>query len=424
MFETLKSYRSFYALVAVSALFGGLASSILAPYVRGLGFDAAHYGLFAASIAIGSLVGGLVGGFLSDLASPKILVVFSALLSALGYAILSANGAESLVVAALLLGIAGGAGGAALLILAVRMQSASSKSLEEPIVALQATSLIATSFGMLLGWIPVVVSTVSGLEITFVYRGALLACGLGSAVLVLLLVRKIPPVVGKRGSERNPLAESSGDKIDLKPLAKLVFVGLLISFGAGLSVHIIDFYFTKKFGFDSGRLGTLMSAQNLLMGLGMFMAQRVSRELGNPIKTYIIISSTSVPLLIAMTFVSSPLLASSIYVARTFFMNIANPLYQAFELSLVPDRYRGRFLAFLNVASIVPAAVGRALGGALMTYDLELPLRLTALIYAIAFILLAIWFPKAAPTPTDFRKIGNLLVKTMTPIIKLYSLAK
>ncbi|MEM0340266.1 MAG: MFS transporter [Acidilobaceae archaeon] len=420
MIELVERYRTLYLFVVSFAIIGGLSSSILAPYVRNAGFDAAHYGLFAASIAMGSLIGGFLGGFLSDFINPTKLVVLSALFSASGYVTISINGSESLVTAALLLGLAGGVRGIAFFMLVLTLQSEKEGGLEKPIVAFQAISLIATSVGMFLGWVPVIISSLTEANIVSVYRDALVLCGVADIVSATALMFKLSGST-TRATRRAEAYVGDLDKVEWNSIAKLVVVGAVISFGAGLSVHIIDFYFTKKFGFDSGRLGTVMSVQNLLMGLGMLAAQSISRELGNPLKTYIVISSMSVPLLVSMTFINSALLSSIIYTTRTLFVNIANPLYQAFELSLVPERYRGRFLALMNVVNVVPAAVGRAVGGWLMTYDLELPLRLTALIYTIAFLLLAIWFPKSAPRSADLRKIGSIVARTLIPFVRLYS---
>ena len=73
-------------------------------------------------------------------------------------------------------------------------------------------------------------------------------------------------------------------------------------------------------------------------------------------------------------------------------MNVANPLYNAFIMRLVPMELRGTASALLSLSWTIPAGIGRAVGGLLLDIDLELPLRLTALLYTIALAILAVFF--------------------------------
>ena len=74
-------------------------------------------------------------------------------------------------------------------------------------------------------------------------------------------------------------------------------------------------------------------------------------------------------------------------------MNVANPLFQAFVMRMVPEEARGRASAIMSLSWTIPAGAGRAVGGLLLDRDLELPLRLTAAIYAGALAGLAALFP-------------------------------
>ncbi len=73
-------------------------------------------------------------------------------------------------------------------------------------------------------------------------------------------------------------------------------------------------------------------------------------------------------------------------------MNVASPLYTAFLMYIVPAEHRGKVSSLIGIARRIAIIPGRSLGGYLLEVDLELPLRLTALLYTIALGLLAVWF--------------------------------
>ncbi len=76
--------------------------------------------------------------------------------------------------------------------------------------------------------------------------------------------------------------------------------------------------------------------------------------------------------------------AAALYIVRTVLMNAANPLLEALTMRVVPRERRGSASSILSLSFTLPATAGRALGGALLDVNLELPLRLTAIIYTLA----------------------------------------
>ncbi len=93
-----------------------------------------------------------------------------------------------------------------------------------------------------------------------------------------------------------------------------------------------------------------------------------------------------------MTLVNDYFVASTLYLIRSILMNVSNPLYTAFALSLVPRDKRGIATSILNLSSRIPTGIGRAIGGWLLDIDYELPLRITALLYSISLTFLASCF--------------------------------
>jgi len=198
---------------------------------------------------------------------------------------------------------------------------------------------------------------------------------------------------------------TENDRVDWGVLGRLVLVNIIISLGAGASIHLIDYYFVLKYNVSSGELGTLWSVQNLVMGLLMFQMPRLSSMVGGALRAYIIVAFPSVLLLALLIPAQSFIVAASIYVVRSTLMNVANPLYQAFEMSLIPRRFRGRGASILSLAWQIPAGLGRSVGGALMDVNVDAPIAITTGLYTLAFILLIAFFPnyvlKGNPTRNE-----------------------
>ncbi len=120
------------------------------------------------------------------------------------------------------------------------------------------------------------------------------------------------------------------------------------------------------------------------------------------------VTGSSVPLLVAMTLVDNYPVAATLYLARSVLMNVANPLYNAFIMRLVPMELRGTASALLSLSWTIPAGIGRAVGGLLLDIDLELPLRLTALLYTIALAILALFFHNHTGGRPDTPRSGSV----------------
>ncbi|MCX8196105.1 MAG: MFS transporter [Acidilobaceae archaeon] len=380
----MKDLERLYALSFLASLAMGASFSIIAPYLRLLGFSPAEYGLLSALLLFVGILSTAFAGWASDRVGAKQMLIASLLLESLSLLLLFFGSPLSIYASYVVAGVAGGISSVAGIVLATRVRGA--EQLEKALPYVGAATSIGGGIGLLGGWVPQILSE-RGWDIREAYSLQFLLLSLLIplfALPLLMPVREIRrPVQRGAGEERAPWGI----------LARLVLVNALVSLGAGMSIHIIDYYFVMKFNVKSGELGTVLGAQSIIMGLLMLLTPRVSVAVGGPLRAYILIASPSVLLLIAMAFAQSYYLASIIYIVRTILMNVANPLYQAFEMSLIPREYRGRGASLISIAWQLPAGVGRAVGGALMGYHLEAPLFATAALYFTAFLLLAAFFP-------------------------------
>ncbi len=373
------------ALSLTTSPFHGILFSIYAPYLRTLGFSATEYGVLGGFSLVLSLTASIIAGFLCDRIGARSVVVISSIMASVGLALLS-TGFKSLVyVAVALWGFSGGLSSVSGLVLATRIPIVG--GLEKVLSYTAAASTIGGGVGAFGGWIPVMMGAY-GVDMVTAYRFTVLSVALLSLIPVVVIVPRIREVISGSSVET-----AEDDKVNWGVLGRLILINMIISLGAGTSIHLIDYYFVLKFGISSGELGTLWGLQNLVMGLLMLQMPKLSSMVGGALRAYIIVASPSVLLLALLIPAPSFTIAASIYIVRSILMNVANPLYQAFEMNLIPRRFRGRGASMLNLAWQIPAGLGRSIGGALMDFNVDAPIVATTGLYSLAFLLLIVLFP-------------------------------
>ncbi len=390
----MKNARGNVKLLVLSAFIVqpvyGLLWSVYGPFLRLQEFSGTLYGVVASAGVFSSIAGSLIAGVVADKRGAKKVLAASVILSSAGLVVLSHGGFYWVLAASIMVGAAMGAGYVALI--AILSKSVPDSEMDKGFSYVSAASSIGAGIGSFLGWLPELVASSIGhyeaYRLTLLYGGLLLPAL--ELPIVYLLVEPRPQL----SQPRRAPGEKGLPRSLVKTFAKLSLIEFIIGFGAALSVQNIDYYFVLKYGVKSGELGTVFGVEQVAMGLLMLAMPRASRAAGGPLRAYILITSPSIPLLVAMTLVDNYALAASMFIARTILMNVAGPLYQAFQMQLLPPEYRGRGSAILGLAWQVPVGIGRGVGGYLLDVDLELPLRLTAMLYAAALGLLAVLFPE------------------------------
>ncbi|MET1101303.1 MAG: MFS transporter [Pyrodictiaceae archaeon] len=366
----------------------GLLWSIYAPFLRAQGFSGTLYGIIGSASVFSSIAGSLAGGWFSDKFNPKWILWAGLILNALGTIVLSLGGFYQTLVASIATGFGGGVAWVSLAALLGKMIPDS--EMDTAFSYMNAANLFGGAVGSFMGWIPVIYHESIGVSLFESYK---LFLRVGALALLLAVTPFILRLRFRGHSVEEGKVTSQG-AIPWPIFYKLTIVEMIIGFGAALSIHNIDYYFVLKYGVSSAELGTTLGLQQGLMGTLTLLMPRFSRRVGGPLRAYIILTSSSIPLLILMTLVNNFAIAASLYIARSILMNVANPLYQAFQMTLLPREFRGRGSAILGIAWQVPVGLGRSVGGALLDIDLELPLRITAVLYTVALTLLATFFPE------------------------------
>jgi len=367
----------------VEGVFSGLLWSIYAVYLVELGFSGVEFGFVSM---LNAVVGGflsLVSGLIVDKFGAKFLLILGHIMRSLGIVFLWLGSFATISAYSIISGLS-----AALFLAAhnvILSLSVPREKMHYAFTRVEALMLLGMFFGGLAGWIPKIVSDAYGLPLVKSYKLTLLSCSIGSFILVtLLLMIKEPP----RETDKVQVGEPSREELKefRRTILSLGIAAILVGLGAGISIHIIGFYFAKKYGITSGEYGSLFAAENLAMGLLMLITPNIADRVGGPLKTYLALISLSIPFLLAITFVNSFMVAAVLYFIRTTLMNAANPLYTAVAMRLVKPSLRGRTMGIIIASRNIFAGIGRFFGGALLDVNLELPLRITVVMY-ISYIL-------------------------------------
>jgi MFS family permease len=348
---------------------------VVAPFLRELGYSGTEYGLLGAASVVTSSAATLAAGVLSDAIGARRVLVAGFIANSASKFMVASGTLAGVAGGFMMWGLSNGLSWTAFKVLVSRSEPDS--RLHYVFSYATAANLFGSALGSFAGWVPVALDTVTGAGLARLY--SLTLAGLGVALLLApLLVRRVTEerVAGRRAGV---------GRVSLRGLParfyKLVLLESMIGFGAAMSIHNIGYYFILKYGVNSGELGTVTGLESLLQALITTRMPALADRFGGPLRVYIAVTMSSVPLLILMTMVDSYVLAASIFLVRTILMNVANPLIEAFTFTLVPRDKRGIASAFTSLSWTIPASGGRALGGRLLDIDVELPLRLTALIY-------------------------------------------
>ena len=369
------------ALVATGFAQGlvmGLTWATVAPFLKSLGFTGSMYGLYGGLNVLTLAVVTLAAGPLSDRLGGKLVGFIGAVIVGFGFMVLSMGSVCCAYAAALINGVGGGLLFTSTTVLVSR--SGSDELMHYRFSYFAASQTLGGGFGSFLGWLPVYASRYTGLIEAYSYT--LAGAGILSVIaspLILLVQEEYTKLTGGR-----ILSGYRG----LGAFWWIVLINGLIGFAAAMSIHNIDYYFTAKYHVNSGMLGSVFGLEQLLMAGLMLWMPSLSDRVGGPLKLYLAVSLSSIPLLVLITLTDNYLIASSLFVTRSVLMNVANPLLTSFALSLVSPEKRGVASGLMSLSWTLPGGFGRMVGGYLFDLDLELPLRLTALLYTVSLVLL------------------------------------
>ncbi len=364
--------------------------AVYAPYLKSVGVSPSLYGVLGSTYSLS----GLIGMAVSSIVIARIGLVRTLIMTTLlrGFALAGFGATKEFSIFMALAFVNGFAASINFIALEVCVSYLFPREkLEHAFSYLYAAMHASGAIGSFLAFLPEYISSNLGVEKVLCYAATMIIAGTFAAMVAGLLLRIEEPRVGLDRDRGFRLPTLARDFLSLgRALSVILLVEILIAWGAGISIHNIDYYFMLKYGTGSTGIGMLHGFEEIGLTLLTLSMPLVSKVLGGGLRTYVIVSSTSIPLLVSMTLVSSFWIALAIFVARTVLMNAASPLFTAFVAKVVHPSARPRAFSLISIARTLTVAPARVVGGYLLSIDLEAPLRITACFYTAALLVLAL----------------------------------
>lgn len=347
----IRGLRSFY--------FGYIAF-LIPLFLKQVGFSVVEIGIYAlvATIASSGLV--LLSGFMGDLYSKKkTLLIMSGLPAFIFVTFLLTHNFVLLFLTSVLgitfSAIGGGAGGGpvAPILTAFVADKVSSASRTWVYSALMLVSIISAIAG----------SSTSAVFEKYVsdYYTDLFAIALilNIASLFLTLLLEDTKIKRVKGKKTQIMPKNSGRNI-----AKIGLSGAMGSVGLGVITPIISLWF-HQIGVPTYVISLIFTASYVASGVGVLFASTVERWLG-AIYAIGIFRGLGSGLFILMPFVP-PMVAGAIYAVRTGLYQLALPIRQNFQMTILDPGERARGNSLTGIARRLPYGVSTTFGSFLLS---------------------------------------------------------
>ena len=347
----IRGLRSFY--------FGYIAF-LIPLFLKQVGFSVVEIGIYAlvATIASSGLV--LLSGFMGDLYSKKkTLLIMSGLPAFIFVTFLLTHNFVLLFLTSVLgitfSAIGGGAGGGpvAPILTAFVADKVSSASRTWIYSALMLVSIISAIAG----------SSTSAVFEKYVsdYYTDLFAIALilNIASLFLTLLLEDTKIKRVKGKKTQIMPKNSGRNI-----AKIGLSGAMGSVGLGVITPIISLWF-HQIGVPTYVISIIFTASYVASGVGVLFSSTVERWLG-AIYAIGIFRGLGSGLFILMPFVP-PMVAGAIYAIRTGLYQLALPIRQNFQMTILDPGERARGNSLTGIARRLPYGVSTTFGSFLLS---------------------------------------------------------
>ena len=161
---------------------------------------------------------------------------------------------------------------------------------------------------------------------------------------------------------------------------------LITCVGAGMTVKFFPLFFKNEYDFSPVQLQLLFTVYLLSFGVCTLACERVSHRIGR-IPASLLFSGVGVACLFLLAKLNNLIQVVLIFIVRGACQNSIYPIDRSLIMDYVPSNQRGRWNAFESVSSLTWSG-SAALGGYLMDlYDYRFTFQITAMIYAVAFLL-------------------------------------
>ena len=194
-------------------------------------------------------------------------------------------------------------------------------------------------------------------------------------------------VTGRRKAAGEGLLPRRSSSIISRFLASNLIIGL----GAGLIVPIFSLWFFLKHGQREAFTGPLFALGAGINAFASLAAPVLARRHGL-VRTGVALQGTATLLLLGMAGIAWLPAAAVLYLGRNALMNMTWPVMTSFLMGAVHPEERSSASAVVGISFRLPFAVSTTVGAAMMAANPDLPLLITAALYAVGTVAFWVFF--------------------------------
>ncbi len=352
-------------------------------YAYSLGYHPDFIGLFSAMPALGALVSAVPIGMLADRIGRKPVLIATALLTPISLAAIAlGTSAPWLLICSLIQGFVSSAYWVSNLPL---LTTNTTEKQRVSVFALNSFLLLGVgSLGNLLGGsIPEFVASILHVSAasTVPLRWGVLTAALFTLVFGLPLWLLHDDRRTNRSAEQNQdmptpavitgqpatITMPTQEKFPLMLFVQLLGSDLLFTMGEGSVVALIQLYFVLRFHLLPGQLGVIFTISGFIGGIFALTAPFFAQRWGK-LRIITTVMYLSAPLMILTGFAPTLPLAVGGEYTRSFMRTLIEPMYAAFEMEQVSDRYRGLLAGCYSITWSIGYSIGPSVAGWLQVH--------------------------------------------------------
>jgi MFS family permease len=174
-------------------------------------------------------------------------------------------------------------------------------------------------------------------------------------------------------------------------VTKMSILGMVDNFGAGMAGALVSYWFFLRYGVELKSLAIVFFASYFLAALSFLSAPIIARRLG-VVRTMAFSHGLASLIYLTIPFAPSFALAAALFVTRSYFAYMDNPLRASFTMAMVKSEERGSAAGVTSLARVVPFGISPTIATYLMqSVSLTLPLLIGGglqLVNDVAFYLM------------------------------------
>lgn len=375
-------------------------------YAHSLGYRPDFIGLLSAMPAMGALISAIPTGMLADRIGRKPVLIASAILTPLFLAGIGLGTSPYwLLGCAFMQGVVSNAYWVTNLPL---LAENTTEQQRVGVFALNSFLLLGVgALGNLLGGaIPEFVAGLMHVSpaSTIPLRWGVLAAASSTFIFGLPLWFLHEPKRQRGATSRNNISRplETKEKLPVPLFAKLLIPDLLFTIGEGAVVALIQLFFILRFHLLPGLLGIIFTISGFAGGIFSLTAPLFVHRWGK-LRIITTVMYLSAPLMLLIGYAPTLWLAIGGEYTRSIMRTLIEPVYAAFAMERVSDRYRATLSGFYSVTWSIGYSIGPAAAGWLQTnVSLSTSFVFGACCLTLSASLLLFFFgrPRTRPAPS------------------------